>query len=76
MVALRTPMPNETASVVMAIASRSRRDPSRLAIRPVAAAPSTNAPSDVRQAGAENPDAPAAAKPSSTTLPVMFAVKT
>ena len=65
-----------TASVIIAsISSRPRRD-IREPTRPAQIAPSRNAPSEVRLAGAEKPGAPAAAKPSTTTLPVMFAVNT
>ncbi len=74
--AMTAATPVARASVVIATASRLRREESRLPIRPAAAAPTRNEPSEVRHAGAENPDAPAAAKPSRTTLPVMFAVKT
>jgi hypothetical protein len=45
-------------------------------IRPPATAPARERAKDVREAGTENPGAPAAAKPRTTTFPVMLAVKT
>ena len=48
----------------------------RPATRPVTTAPAAKAPSEVSVAVTEKPGAPAAARPSTTTLPVMLAVKT
>ena len=76
--ATAAPPPTNTVSVPMAASSKRERLSSgvRRAIRLAHAAPTRNTASEVRVAGTENPGAPAAAKPSTTTLPVMLAVNT
>lgn len=70
--------PRNTASAARVRRAQVRREPepSRTATRPPAIAPTTNDTSEVRVCATEKPGAPAAANPSTTTLPVMFAVKT
>jgi hypothetical protein len=62
----------------MAVSSKRERPlpGSRRPTRLAHAAPARNTTSEVRVAGTENPGAPAAAKPRTTTLPVMLAVNT
>lgn len=71
-------IPSSTASAASVSRTQVRREPppSRTAPRPPTAAPTTKDPSEVSVCATEKPGAPAAANPSTTTLPVMFAVKT
>ncbi len=70
--------PTRTASAASVSRVHRRREPAATwaATRPPAAAPSRKQASEVAVCGTEKPGAPAAAKPRTTTLPVMFAVKT
>lgn len=70
--------PTSTASAASVARAQVRRDPppSHLATRPPITAPARKQPSDAAVWDTEKPGAPAAAKPSTTTLPVMLAVKT
>ncbi len=76
--AMTAATPTSTASAPRLTRAQVRRDPVsiRTEIRPPATTPTRKAPREVRLWNTENPGAPAAAKPSTTTLPVMFATKT
>ena len=65
-----------TSAATPARSSTARSRPERLISAPPAAAPARNPARANSDADSENPGAPAMAKPTNTTLPVMLATKT